>query len=407
MFLIVVKLHGEIFACAICDEFVQQENVLNLDMHEFYSSEELIRDKLSPASDLPSDLVQHYDCSKVSRDFAGLLLSPRGVCQSSNGTPFWTMCKTCKQSLLDEAVATPPKLAIANGFAIGCLPVKFNTVRKTEMLLVKKVRPDGWICYSRSGANGIKGHSHALEVDLNDVAKTLPRTFPFSVIFAKATATEETRKAEEHRKAYYVRGDVVADLLDWFIKNNPQYSDIKVDEAFLSSLLTNTDVPVPGVIEMDDGDDSEEGFLVSEQTCHTDPLAAHEDFVNDEVTTIPIPNSLPIPNNNIGANYLQKACQQIDQLAANARNPKEAASHATYVVAASNIVFSDSNRNYLLLVFPELFPYGRGDPSDKDHKVKISLKKCVQHYLNLSLGQFMDAEFSLRAYSQVKLKEVS
>jgi hypothetical protein len=313
----------------------------------------------------------------------------------------------CKQSLLSTGTEHPPKLAIANGFAIGCLPARFNDVRKTEMLLVKKVRPDGWICYSKSVANGIKGHSHALEVDLNDVAKTLPRTFPFSVIFAKAAASEDRRKIEEQRKAYYVRGDVVADLLDWFIKNNPEYADINVDKVLLSDLSIDTDVPVPGMVEMYDVDDEEEPILASEQTCHTDPLAAEGDFVNDEVTTIPIPNTLPIPNNNIGANFLENACQKIDQLAANAKNPQEAATHKTYVVAASNVVYSDSNQNYLLLVFPELFPYGRGDPSDKDRKVKVSLKKCVQHYLTLSSGRFLDAEFCLRAYSQVKLKEVS
>lgn len=69
-----------------------------------------------------------------------------------------------------------------------------------------------------------------------------------------------------------------------------------------------------------------------------------------------------------------------------------------YAVRPSNRLVCERQKRYLALVFPHLFPYGRGSP-DEERRTPVSLIKCIQHYLRLSTRQFQGPEFQLRAYN--------
>ena len=219
------------------------------------SNEDLLQIKLSGDPLMSTALRSNYDCSVIHDALRGLLLSPRGAHQTGPNPDdcYLTLCAGCRKAICKKGKTTPPKLAIVNGFAIGSLPTRFTDAQRAEILLVKMVRPQGWICYGKAKVeNGIKGHSHAVEIDVNDVAKVLPRTYPFSVIL---TGNCRDRQKLAMQRPYSVRGKLVFDLLDFFIQNNTEYKHIKIDGNFPLNPNSAEDVMLPGATYIEDDKD--------------------------------------------------------------------------------------------------------------------------------------------------------
>ena len=124
------------------------------------SNEDLLRIKLSSDPLMSTALRSNYDCSVIHDALRGLLLSPCGAHQTGPNPDdcYLTLCAGCCKAICKKGKTTPPKLAIANGFAIGTLPTQFANAQRAKILLVKLVRPQGWICYCKAKVeNGIKG----------------------------------------------------------------------------------------------------------------------------------------------------------------------------------------------------------------------------------------------------------
>lgn len=70
----------------------------------------------------------------------------------------------------------------------------------------------------------------------------------------------------------------------------------------------------------------------------------------------------------------------------------------TVVIRQGGASVRDSVQNLFALMFPALFPWGRGDP-DENRPVNVSRERCLAHYLLLSSRRFsQDSIFPLVAY---------
>ena len=87
------------------------------------------------------------------------------------------------------------------------------------------------------GQRGYSGHCINLPQNIKTLATSLPR-YPkdLSMIIVKVKARNNTFKGVT------VRRQKVHDALLWLIRNNPQYSDIEIDEQALN-ILPNNGVP--------------------------------------------------------------------------------------------------------------------------------------------------------------------
>jgi hypothetical protein len=102
---------------------------------DYASLSEHVRTKMKlhlvAPEDMDADLRQQYQVSGSELDI--MLLSKAGVHQNE-----LTFCKECLSSLKSVSNG-PPKLAIANHFWLGVLPVELEDLRLVEICLCSMV----------------------------------------------------------------------------------------------------------------------------------------------------------------------------------------------------------------------------------------------------------------------------
>jgi hypothetical protein len=89
-------------------------------------------------------LVNQYQVE--NQDLKHLLLSPRAKFSNDTG---YTCCNSCYTSLCGakkKEVKSPPKKAIANGFAIGHVPEKLTIVDESGVEHTMTINPEGDLC---------------------------------------------------------------------------------------------------------------------------------------------------------------------------------------------------------------------------------------------------------------------
>ena len=140
-------------------------------------------------------LVNQYEVE--NEDLKHLLLSPRAKFSNDTG---YTCCNSCYTSLCGakkKEVKSPPKKAIANGFAIGHVPniltivdesgvehtMTINPEEDLSDLLcsaISPVRSFGYIqAWSGGSQKSITGHFSLFSVDEVDLVDFFPNQFPF------------------------------------------------------------------------------------------------------------------------------------------------------------------------------------------------------------------------------------
>ena len=72
------------------------------------------------------------------------------------------------------------------------------------------------------------------------------------------------------QRPYSVRGKLVFDLLDFFVRNNIEYKDIKVDEDFLLDATSFDDIMLPGATYIDDDKEADNIELPARETTRLD-----------------------------------------------------------------------------------------------------------------------------------------
>ena len=335
---------------------------------------------------LPNSLVAQYEI----HDMKGLLLSPRAPRAPRDADKFMT-CGFCNSGMKSRNASNnkPPKLAIANGFAIGSIPDVLQvqgengtqkctstidaSSQKSKLVdvifaAISPVRPYAYI-YSYNGGQHktIQGNFQFFETDQTKISGALKhlqssgiRSNIYIVITGAMTPTQKqiVSKKTELDKALFL------DLLAWFKENHPGYEGVDIDCPEIP-LIKDPDSPNNTDEEGDINiETTEEEGATYYFTSGTDPTKETSVYQTSKKLALSLLKGTGAPTLTVhGGNY---------------------ANHSQ-VMALENVMTRQ-------------FPYGSGGPTLK-RRTDISDEAILRHYLRLSLSQFMRAEFVLLSYS--------
>ena len=325
----------------------------------------------------------------------------------------------------EVSIRSPPKCAIANGFAVGRLPPALRqrtTLEATgtgssgsteaEISLLTPVRHVGYIRVVKGyGQSCMKGHCYAVKLDTKVVLEhALPHVenrAPFRVLVTGKISAEQKRKLSRYA---LVRRTQVQQLWKWFRSHNDEvYSEIVLDDENLD-LLPDNGVS-PSILQFDanidpvgnpasnsgrsapasatPGKPNDIAGAAGCQTANSDPgvlLMTHSTYVTP----------MALNHNALGEDILKATNNiHVDPTA------------AEYIhIRSSSEREPDWDPQYIVRVFPNLFPFGRGGPGEH-RDTNISFKACFEHYLRTSTGAFQNPKFVLRMYNIVARRNAS
>jgi hypothetical protein len=379
---------------------------------------------------LPKDVIAHYDCSACDERLSGLLLSSHTAAYLSS-PPSLNVCDPCSQSLRSDTLR-PPALSIANNNAIGMLPPSLRDASWVESTMTALVTGRCHIVMLKGGkTKALRGHVLTVEMDAQKVSERLPLAInatTFRVVIAGALTPIQKLAS---MKTHTVRRAKVQGLLDFYMANNPYYRYMKLNQESLDacpldgSLIdlqgetidedaaadviapvamgqqSDEHVELPKKVNRlydggypDDHDDNEQGFSLHH-------VSAVSNDASDEPIVVQQPNAA-----NLAAQSVKVDSDMLydDVYAASARELQRLAAADVLAVRSGTRLVQEA-KDILTLMFPELFPYGRGGLEEK-RRVPIGLDRMLWRCLNLSSGQFGNsASFVLKSYNSLARKE--
>eukprot|EP00986_Skeletonema_menzelii_P013820 scaffold8448_cov188-Skeletonema_menzelii.AAC.1 len=313
---------------------------------------------------LKEELVSQYHINGLE----GLLLSPRARSHSKDGAIAYDACNQCACSW-EKNCNSPPKHAIANGFAIGHVPEQIisNDEEITEEMcaLLSPVRPFAYIfAYSAGAHKAIRGHFSFFEVDLthtgaamNHFLKTGANPLVYAILCGRMTPKQK----EIVKKRVRLDTSTMTKLLEWFVRESGHtgYKDV----------TPPTDCPQPTIVvdeETNNNTDQEQNPKVEESFA-----GASFHFTSTHE-----------PHDDTGVHET------------NQKFVKAMIERTMPTLLVSGGSFANLRELLLENVAPLQFPFGQGGPkvSRRNH---ISPLECYRHYCRLSLPQFFRGDFLL------------
>ena len=379
--------------CIVCDC-----HIIGTEEIKWVSKQELEEsgDRLSVASYqeyystyLNRDLVEQYQV--VDPDLHGLLLSPRAY--KRHYSDEYHCCVSCYNSIVrgnKEERSSPPKFAIANGFAIGYIPREIKrrcpVLNRTHREIIPEKDLDDVICaaistrrpfgyvfsYIGGAQKSIKGHFSIFAVDQSHVGGVLKKYRNignthkniFVVLCGRMTPQQKgivRRQAE-------MDTDLFLDLLTWFAteSGHPAYKDVVPPEEY----------PDPVVIIQDE---DKQNNTDESQDPRVECRIEGKTYYFSNVDQNPNGGNSVFDNNNQFLNAM------LDNNA------------PVLLMYGGN--YLKSHEIHLEDMFPIQFPFGTGGPDlGIPRKVPVSIEECLRHYCRLSLKQFMRPDFILVCY---------
>jgi hypothetical protein len=363
------------------------------------------------------ELWKQYDLSHVAPAFTGMPLSPRGVLpQAQDEEVGCVVCLQCLRAinhvkipgdprpcrvdsnppLLDpsdfvdldaddediqdppdhsessSSRPSPPKFAIANGFLIGSAPEFIATMTRMESMMVTQISPQVHITMMKGGVHkAIHSHCMLWASVPAPPYQLLPRSIEsdFKVIIVGRLTTQQEL---EVRRRHVVRRDVIKNAFEFYKGSNVLYQHINEDPEWFSQTNDLFDRVVSRVEGRDTDTPSATGAA---------PIDRHQPYQDG-----------PVPDSDESA-VLQNTSVFIDTIGPDEETrlnhaARQAGTHLpTVSMKRSNVLVRDVDQHQLALTFPELFPFGRGDP-DEPRPVRVSFEQCIRRYINLSTHQF-------------------
>lgn len=379
--------------CVVCDRII-----IGMEEVKYISKEQLIEnaDRLSVSSyeehfciSLKRELVCQYEVE--DDDLRGILLSPRSQCRDGVNYQCCVSCyNSCTRGKKDDELSSPPKFAIANGFAIGHIPniISFpdkqgDVIRReinhekdlTDVICgsISPVRPFGRVFAFHGGKQkSVKGQFSLFSVDQSHVGGVINKyrniDNAHKNIFVVLCGRMTPGQKQLVRREAEMDTDVFLSLLNWFIKSSghPAYQEVTPPD----------DCPDPVVILQDEDTQN-----------NTDEPVDPSVECKIEGKTYYFSSEAHQPNEG---NSIYDSNQQFLEAMLQSHAPTMLMYGGSYL-KAHEINLEDA--------FPIQFPFGTGGPSPGiDRKVAVSIEACLGHYMRLSLNQFMRPDFILVCY---------
>lgn len=355
--------------CSVCDTIVLRNRSVLLSPKQ-RRAKKWVR-KLQPTEELPLLLRTQYDISESLPLLKGALLSKAGVRNPTEQYPKITIC-VCMPCLnsLDSKSLKPPKFAIANGFAIGCLPEHLDECNIIERRMTSRTSVACPMTILRGGKHSvIKAHVTVFTFDPGEVAKRLPVVLSreneqFQLIMA-GTMTKMQEIAA--MKRHVAKATRIYELLRFYLRHNPLYADVTADWRVLekqerngniSGVLLQRRVPATSAEKVNEDESS------VRDTDHLGTAATEEEETEYHQNTSMLFDALP--NTTIESLKLARD---------------------TVLIRNRGRLVTDYDMNLLALAYPDLFPFGYGHPGT-NRAVQVSFEECCRYYFRLSNRRF-------------------
>ena len=321
-----------------------------------------------------------------------MLLSPRASLEHTveNGDRY-TCCQSCYTSMTSssrkEDGSTPPKFAIANGFAIGHIPKVLayrdsngeicrmtidpeNDLDEKLSAAIAPVRPFGFVhAFTGGSQKSITGHFSFFSVNQSHIGGVMNKFNGANAgknIFVVLCGRMTPSQRAEIRGKSRLNSEIFLHLLNWFVRESGHLG--------YSGVIPPSECPDPIVILQD-----------NENTNNTDESVdeglelkfGEKKFFFSSGSQNPTEDASVVDNS---AEFLQSILEN---------------NTPTMLMYGGNYVKGHEMR--LEDAFPIQFPFGTGG-LHTSRRVPVSSEFCLQHYMRLSLNQFMRPEFILVCY---------
>ena len=265
------------------------------------------------------------------------------------------MCSRCSRDK-----KSPKKFSCENSMIPSSVPNELQNLTQVEEMLIARALPIMRVYVKPGGQRGYSGHCINLPQNVKNLAKCLPR-YPkdLTVIIVKVKGRDNTFKDVTVRKQR------VHDALVWLINNNPQYSEVLVNEDALNVLPENG---VPSEL----------------MTVETDNDIVSDDCSPDVGPPTDNPSEDIVYNNSTEmSSFLPVGEQQQQEIDAVRNQLSE--NEPMQWPSLDNEPLNEYQVSYLAtMAFPTLFPDGKGDPTNQGLLRDVSLQERIKHLLKFA-----------------------
>ena len=169
----------------------------------------------------------------------------------------------CLQQMLQRQKSQEVLKGQWNG-AFSCAPPELTSLTQIEEMLISHALPVMTVYINPGGQRGYSGHCVNLPQNITELASSLPLyAKDVSVILVKMKGKNNTFKD------VYVRGQKVADALNWLVVHNPCYKNLTFNHHALN-LLPDNGVPVDLMALQTNGDTLEQTCPDDREPCYND-----------------------------------------------------------------------------------------------------------------------------------------
>ena len=355
-------------------------------------------------SELQAPIKAHYENSTPQNRLPhGLMTHAAAMTNASGQSALRDMathahvCATCHNALTKKP-PTLPRAALANDNATGIIPDELRdlTLAERRAIALVSVRATILRCAPNTSQLAMHGHvlffeAQPLDVDDETLTRGAARELPLPrahhealayVVFAgNLTPAAKTLALKE----YTVRTAKLRAALAFLRRHNPLYNTVvvnqqRIDELANAPLCTSPESTIDALVAANEDDQSiatrgEDvtiggGALVAaldrdgREVDADSPHAVLRYTVSESVAIMPI---VP-PTGSAAANTLRERIRSIAQ-GDSSSSSNDGNNGALHVVNRTGALCRE--HRWRILAFPWLFPYGLGDPANKQRRVAL------------------------------------
>ena len=296
-----------------------------------------------------------------------------------------TMCKEAwptRQNLASEVYIcyrckrdkkSPKKFSAENDMDPGIVPEQLRGLTQVEEMLISRVCPIMRVYRKHGGQRGYKGHVLNLPQDIQSFLSRLPsHVADLPVLIVRRHGAEDT-----HRD-FTVRRHKVLEAVLWLKTNNPFFKDIEIDRDVIQSLPENG---IPDELRYVI-DENELSVHVENEGPPQDPVMSANASVEELVLGSGSTSFIPMRQRQRkqGA-AIRDAVNEVDPL--------------NWPSTEGNLVNEFKTDGLATMAFPTLFPYGKGDPTNRARQHGITLTEAFKHLMKFA-ERLADGKFEWR-----------
>ena len=267
------------------------------------------------------------------------------------------ICYRCKRDK-----KTPKNISSGNDMDPGIVREQLRGLTQVEEMLISRVCPIMQVYRKHGGQRGYKGHVLNLPQDIQSFLNRLPaRVADLPVMIVRRHGADDT-----HRDFTVCRHRVL-EALSWLKTNNPFFKDIEIDRNLIQSLPENG-VPEELRYVMDDNEFS---VHVQNEGPPQEPVESANSNVEELVLGSSSTSFIPMQQRQRkDGDAIQDAVNEVDPL--------------DWPATKGNALNEFKTDGLASMAFPTLFPYGKGDPTNRARQHDLSLAGAFKHLMRFA-----------------------